>query len=127
MNDASATASPDLVWSTQTEGVVSIHSPDGTDASSEAAAIAFRTARAVEELVALLEPSDVQREQPVDIYLLDGPDRLTQSAAPEARRVLDAATRGDVIALVLPPVVVAEPIVSQVTRMLIARWYGPDA
>ena len=116
-----------VTWSTHAEGLVSVHAADGTYGSSRAGSIASESARTIDELVALLDPTENQSSQPVDIYLLDDPEQLVHAAAPEAQAVLEAATRGEVVALVCRPDVEVEPVASQLTKLLVARWYGPDS
>lgn len=125
---------------------MTVHAPDCTYAAQQAPSVLRQAERAADALDKLLKPSEQGQRECIDIYLADPPAYLeeeaevqgylagSEAASAQAFQVfqvfrLSSSTTPSTNAIVrmISPEAPGEPISLPVTRLLAARWFGPNA
>jgi len=125
------TAAATAIWRAYEGKGVVIHVPAGSYAETRAAGELREAERALGVLRDLLDPDESGARGRVDIYVTDGfGDVAADGSVPDRRNGGARATgvTGErAVVRVVEPEAPGEPVTWPVTRLVIARWFGPRA
>ena len=110
-------ASPD--WQAFAGAGVTVHAPQGSYPAGRAASELREAEKAIAALEALLSPAAEGDAGPVEVYLTDA---VVEEGSPIA-----AASAAEGILRVVQPENPGPPIVYDLARLLVARWFGAEA
>jgi ABC-type multidrug transport system fused ATPase/permease subunit len=106
-------------WQTFAGKGVTVHAPQGSYPAARAAAELRDAEKSIAALEALLSPPPDRRGEPVEIYLTDA---VVEEGSPVTR-----ASDEEGLLRVVQPENPGSPIVYDLARLLVGRWFGPEA
>ena len=98
---------------------VTVHAPQGSYPAGRAAAELRDAEKSIAALEALLSPPPDRLDEPVDVYLTDA---VVEEGSPVTR-----ASEEEGLLRVVQPENPGPPIVYDLARLLVGRWFGPQA
>ena len=106
-------------WQTFAGKGVTIHAPRGSYPAGRAAAELRDAEKAIAALEALLSPPQDRLGEPVEVYLTDA---VVEEGSPVTR-----ASAEEGLLRVVQPENPGPPVVYDLARLLVGRWFGPEA
>ena len=106
-------------WQTFAGKSVTVHAPQGSYPAGRAAAELRDAEKAIAALEALLSPPPDRLGPPVEVYLTDA---VVEEGSPITR-----ASEEEGLLRVVQPENPGAPIVYDLARLLVGRWFGPQA
>jgi ABC-type multidrug transport system fused ATPase/permease subunit len=119
VREATAVSGALPAWQTFAGKYVNVHAPEGSYPAGKAAAELRDAEKAVAALEALLTPPADRLGEPVDVYLTDA---VVEDGAPASQAASEEA-----ILRVVQPESPGAPIVYDLARLLVGRWFGSEA
>jgi pSer/pThr/pTyr-binding forkhead associated (FHA) protein len=119
VRDATAVSGALPEWQTFAGKGVTVHAPQGSYPAGRAAAELRDAEKAIAALEALLSPPPDRLGQPVEVYLTDA---VVEEVSPITR-----ASDEEGLLRVVQPENPGAPIVYDLARLLVGRWFGPEA
>lgn len=123
-------------WQSASGRGFTLHAPAGSYAARHLDSELRQAQAIVSELVRILQPGDAVDPDPIEIYLVDptldasileAPARPGNNGDSASEPYREPFASGSTILKVVQPDAPGEPLAMPLTRVLIARWFGPYA